>query len=605
MGRLRAAAEAVLRAGLLLGLALWMTKDTWRSPGRLVGGGDLPDWVGTLWTYWWTGFALEHGHNPFVASWNFLPVGQFPVAQFNLVDAVLAAPIIRVFGPMLGYNLVALGVLWTSGLAASALARGVGASPWAALVAGLSLESSTFLATEVRDGRLSQALLAPMLLGFLALHRLSIGRGRLLLPVAAGLAVAATTGVYWYYGLFLVAGAAPLWLAELPRHDRARWARLGLAAGICALIVVPPALILAHAYHKLPGVTRPLEAWLDVGPLGRGDFSLSMAIDQSLQPSWPLFFAGSGLADLRVSLGLLALALGGLFFSPRGRLRWLAVGVVGYILALGPYLHGADGQVKPLALPYLFVYDHLPFFDRLWWPRRWTVLVWISLGVLASLHADRLAEALGRRHRLLKPLALAACGLLLFADLKSRNAVIPLESQAPRPVARALYASLKGRLLTVPVLGHDPASRFLLYFQVFHEQPISSGLGAHLEGHRPPGYEDYIHNNNLLAALASLSNGDSSSGVVTPADVRALMNDQFTWAVIDPMAITPGYQISFTRGFEAIFSAIWGPPDRRRGEARAWRIRALNRDVVLPTQPPAGPASFETTTRTDFSGTGP
>ena len=79
-------------------VAFWVTRGVWLLPDRLIGGGDMPDWSGTAWAFWWTAEALGSGENPFVATHNFFPVGQSPVSQYNLVDAILAAPLVWVFG---------------------------------------------------------------------------------------------------------------------------------------------------------------------------------------------------------------------------------------------------------------------------------------------------------------------------------------------------------------------------------------------------------------------------------------------------------------------------------------------------------------------------
>ena len=126
-----------------LAVAVGMTWTAWLPPGqRVIGGGEQPDWTGSAWAAWWTGHALSEGLNPFAGTWNFFPVGQAPVAQYNLLDAVLGAPFLHVLPPVLGYNLFALLVLASSALGAFVLARVAGASVPAAVVAGLAAAST-------------------------------------------------------------------------------------------------------------------------------------------------------------------------------------------------------------------------------------------------------------------------------------------------------------------------------------------------------------------------------------------------------------------------------------------------------------------------------
>ena len=77
----------------------------WLNEGHIIGGGDQPDWTGTAWAYWWTGFSLDNGWNPVDGQFNYFPIGQQPVAQYNLLDALLAYPFLKRFGMATGYTI--------------------------------------------------------------------------------------------------------------------------------------------------------------------------------------------------------------------------------------------------------------------------------------------------------------------------------------------------------------------------------------------------------------------------------------------------------------------------------------------------------------------
>ena len=97
--------KRLLRHGIYLLLAFLICYRGWFGNGLILGGGDQPDWTGTAWAYWWTGHAITNGINPFDGQWNFYPIGQRPLAQYNLLDALLAWPLIQFFGVRVGYNL--------------------------------------------------------------------------------------------------------------------------------------------------------------------------------------------------------------------------------------------------------------------------------------------------------------------------------------------------------------------------------------------------------------------------------------------------------------------------------------------------------------------
>ncbi len=581
--------EGLIALLLLIG-AFWVTAPAWVLGPReyLIGGGENPDWTGTAWAYWWTGYALSNGLNPFDGNWSFFPVGQRPVGQYNLLDGVLGAPMMSFFGPTLGYNVFALFTVWTSALAMYVLARSAGASRPAAVLAGIGLVSSSFFGFELRDGRLSQTLLVFWILGFAGLERLARGLGTWRLAVATGVLVAITHLIYWYNGLFLILAATPVWAYEMRRWDLARFRRLGLAAGVTILLCSPYIVSLAQHFKYLPGTQRALEEWMNYGELGRGEFGLNSAIRHSHWPGWPLIHPFFEPDDHRVAIAVLVLGFGGLLLKGPARGRWLAVLVTGYVLTLGPYLKGYDGDPTELKLPYLLLYDHFPFFNRLWWPGRMALIFMVPLLVLAALHLDRLSQ-LWRRGR---NLVLVLGCFSVFADVDLRNAFVPIMGRAPEAYNRALYESLDGPIITTPVLGQDPAGRHHLWFQVYHELPILYGLGAHISSHRPVGYEAYINANGLLETLATVSENESEVGIVTPEDVDKLISDGFRWAVIDPTCYTFDYAQNYYYNFYQVFYKLWGTPDVVSGYGLAWRVEPIEDTVTIPALQPAGPSEF-------------
>ena len=151
--------ERLLPHAFYLLIAFIVCSPAWLHDGQLIGGGDQPDWTGTAWAYWWTGYAIEQGQNPFDGTFNYFPLGQQPIAQYNLLDAFLAYPFLKLLGVRLGYNLFATLIVYSSAWGMHILARVAGASILPAVFAGIALETSSFLLLELQHGRLSQALL--------------------------------------------------------------------------------------------------------------------------------------------------------------------------------------------------------------------------------------------------------------------------------------------------------------------------------------------------------------------------------------------------------------------------------------------------------------
>lgn len=586
-GRLLGPAMVCLTA---LFVAFALTFPAWIGDGEtLIGGGEQPDWAGTLWAWWWVGEALLTGQDPATAAANYLPVGQSPLCWYNLLDAFLFWPLIHLLGPVRGYNLAAVLILGSTGAAAAALARRAAQVSWsAALVGGLAVETSAWLLMEVTNGRLSQAMLAPFFFGLGALDALSRRDGGRGAGPLAGLLVAATALTYWFSGLFLLFGALPAWLSA-PR-TRARWAPLAEAALVTAACCGPFVLSLSLGWSALPGVDRPPEAWMDHGTAGRGLFSLNMVIDQSSWPLWPFWRGDGDPSDLRLPLTALSALVVGLLIRCRGPSplkRWLLVGLIGWGLLLGPYLRDGRGDLMGPPLPYRLLFDHLPLFDRLWWPTRAMPLVLAALAVLSAAGVEGLAARLGRPGRWVAlPLL-----VLLFAEVGLRNPYSPLPATRPREHRPALYAGLEGALITTPVTGTSADGRHALYLQVLHGRPISGGLGDHIASHRPAGYDAFIAGNGLLSALATLSQGGRPSGRVEPADLQALLDVGFRWVVVDPSLFRPGREGPWTAAFRALLESVLGPADREEARGAAWALHPIGGPVQLPEIEPPEPAS--------------
>lgn len=575
-------------AYLLLALALcW---PAWLTPGALIGGGEQPDWTGTLWAWWWTSEALSSGLDPFTGTHNYFPVGQAPVAQFNLVDGVLAAPLLALLGPVGGMNAFCVLALLLNGLCARALGRAVGLGEAGAFLAGAAVLSAPFVFFELSQGRPSQAWLAFWLLGARGLWRLSRGQGGLGEAGLTGVLVALTALTYWYYGLFLCFAAVPLWLAALPRLVRERdldsLGRLGLAAGVTAACLAPALWALTSTYGGLPGVDRAAEPWMMSGRWGRGEFALSMAVRHGHWWGWPVWHVAADQYDKRLPLGLLGLALAGLLAGRVPRLPWLGVVLVGWVLTLGPWWKLASGQPVDRPLPYLWLYDHLPGFDRLWWPERFELLVVVGLALLAGAGLERLGERLPGPAWVLAGLGLG----LLLADERWRHSWAPVLAEPVRQVDTTFYAQLQGPLLTTPVQGPGESARYVLWAQVHHGQPVLGGLGDHLQGHRPAAFDAWVEERALVAALARLSAGQLGDTELLPGDVAAVQADGFAWYVVDPLAYGPTFEDAWVRAFGEVGEALWGEADVVGDSgARAWRVEVPPTPVTLAAQPPVEP----------------
>ena len=562
---------------LYLLIAFIVCSPAWLHDGHLIGGGDQPDWTGTAWAYWWTGYAMEHGINPFDGQFNYFPVGHQPIAQYNLLDAFLAYPFLKLFGMRIGYNLFATMIVYSSAWGMHLLARVAGASLLPAIFAGIALETSSFLLLELQHGRLSQALLLFWFLGLAGILKISRGEGSWKIALGTGLCVAATSLTYWYWGLFLAFAGIPIWISEFWFWDRKRWQELGIAFAVTMVICLPYVIALMRDYNHLPGVIRELEPWMDYGALSRGEFGLAMGIKQSHWPLWPLFHIDADPDDKRIAL--IPLLIGGwaCFQHLPEKKRWISLLLLGYILTLGPYLKWMDKDPMGIPLPYLWLYDQMPFFKRFWWPQRLELLVIVSLVILAALQMQRWFLYMPKRGRFI---AIAGIVLVLL-DTPIRNPYFPVESHPPRRFQSRLYAGMNGPIITLPVLSPNEISRHVLWLQTHHEQPILGGLGDHIASHRPPQFDAYIESRPVLRALGQISVGNFTRTEIHPQDVDQLIADGWEWIVVDPATFSPGLEAKWAFAFSSFCTQIWGEPSTQAAGGMGWKITKLHQPVLI------------------------
>ena len=586
MTRVRGLALDVCAAAVLAALAAWALGPALRD-GGIVGGGEQPDWTGSLWAMWWFGEALSQGRLPWEASANWVPNGQGPVGYLNLMDAAIGAPLVHALGPARGYNAACWLTLWLSGAGTWLSARLLRAGRAGALVAAACVMLSPWLLLELTAGRVAQALVVAPVLALALLALLRDGRGGRMVAVAAGALVAAAALTYWFHGLFVVLAAGVLWLLPGARPRRETLRPLALAAATTAILCGAPVLMLAGDFTALPGMQRALPAVLDHGPLGRDSFSLNMAIARSPGALWPVWSPEWEPADLRLPLMMLGLGALGVALPGAGprRVRWSAVAALGWMLTLGPWMRWSGGAPLPIPLPWLALHDLLPGFSRLWWPVRASVLAVPALALLAGRGVGALATRLPRW----RGPAAALLSALVLAEILGRGAYLPSPRGPGRPFAATLYAQLDGALVTTPVLGRSGDARHLLWLQAHHGHPVLAGLGEHLPAHVSSEQAAFVRANGLLRALHDVAWDRFEGGTVTPADVTALQAAGFRWVVVDPAAYRLGREGPWARQHREVLDVVFGPPAHTEGMASAYAITVPPVAVTLTGLRPIEP----------------
>lgn len=393
----------------------------------------------------------------------FFPVG-FPVLGLapNLLDHLTAAPLVAWLPFPLADNLWWWLILVANAAAAHTMGRRLGGTHGAGLLAGLAWLSCEALAREANLHHAPQAMIfaGPLLVVALisALEAPAPGLRRRRAALA-GLWLAVGALAYWYQGLFLVLGLAPLFARQ--RRDTLAVGALVVLA-LCAPLLLP---------QLLAWDTQPLTAGMSLAPPQGAPASFSALPEAARFEAWhgrsPSRFLSPSPADTanRVSLVLVVAAVLGGLRAPRWQ-RWAFgwTALLGAVMVLGPALRWGEELVvvggAPVSLPFAWLGALHPVLDRLTWPERWGLLVPLGLVALA-VRAPRAG----------------LLGALIFAEnvLVSANLPLAADDWGHRRCWAAL-APTQGAVIELPLDRHGVSAAAVAAHTRLHRRPMVNPL---------------------------------------------------------------------------------------------------------------------------------
>ncbi len=467
-------------------------------------------WEG-LWSLWFPVRRALDGANLLRADgWLHHPDGG-TLWVADPLDALLAAPLTLTIGPAAAWSLLATAHVAFAGLAAHALGAAVASSTRAGWVAGVVYATAPILIAHLHNGA-TEAVGGS---GWLALAALACWRlrtpGRPTAAVVAGVLLGVCAVAHVYAGV----AAAILCAAMLPALDAEGRRRL-VAAGAVGLLVAAGPLALAHhaatAPDNLVGIKGAAELARIRRSLGAADLRAYVVPGAFRAPD---FRDLAPFADQFVHttyLGWVALAAAALALRDRAARPWLAAGVAGVVLSLGPVLlrDGAPLDVggRAVVLPWRAL-ETLPGLRAL-------SLLW-RLGQLPALCVAVLAGLGAARWRagpwIVAPLALAE--IALASPVRGLPAHV---DGTPTPVARALADAPAGAVLVYP----PSTGRRALWDQVTHRHPLLGSV-------------NFAGSARADAFWAALARDPAQVGVhARAADIRYLVVRSDPWVRPDP-----------------------------------------------------------------------
>lgn len=530
-------------AGLVLAVAVVaaavVLASVWSAPDRaLVGDWQHPDMLSNHWVYAWVADQLAAGGTLLHNDRYYVPVGDAPFLAGNASGALLAAPFLWALGHPLGLNVYVGIVLVANVVAGAALARAIGAGPLPAIVAGTGFGLCPYLLTELSAARFAQVP-AWELAGGLALWIGALRGPSLARAAGAGLLFGLAGVEYFYYGLFggMSAGLLALTAARAaPARLRSpRWlGAVALGGGLATATVLPLLIVFVRGWSTVVGASE-----------AESTFPHPFMLQAALPWSWPLWTDVRTMVPTHVSWVLLGLAVVEWRAARKDPEGWASqglvlVGVVGWLLSLGPQLMTPVGPAEGSHLPFWWLYGAHPALSRFWWPYRHAVLVSLAVAALA-------ARALSRVHVRLPPmLGILAVGGTLVAvplELRTRGAVVVPEVSRlkPEPAWVDTFRALPdGVVLDLPMAPELWIAQQHLTLQRLHGHALLDGHAMWVDRVRPDAWDARVEASTFLSELQRFERGQPVEGdparidrfVYDPADVKTLMDDGVRWIVL-------------------------------------------------------------------------
>ena len=437
-------------AAVVAGYVLLVVVMSWplaRDPVR-TGALYRPDGRLNAWILAWAGHAFWHEPQRLFQAPAFHPLPDALAFSENMVlPAALAAPVVALGGPVLGYNFVFLASLVLSGLGAYLLVRRAAGDRLAAFVGGAFFAAGPHRWTRLTHIQMQVTVFLPLAL--LALDRFwerrSLRRGLLV-----GLLVAFQGLSSVYLGAITAAAVSVAIAVAVFGGLRPReLARLAAGFLLAAAILWP----VARPYFRMREFQGQEFTREDVSG---GAATLASYAVAGTRLWGPVVRRQIGTLSVPEALfpGLIAvaLALAGLAVAPRRyRAVALAASAVSVVLSLGP----------ETAL-YRWIYENLVLVRTVRVLSRFALVPALALSVLAGL-------ALSGRRRLAALLALVA----MMAE--SGNAPLRLERyDGPSPAARWL-AGRPGAVVHFPLSDDNTWS---MLDGLAHLRPLVNGNSA-------------------------------------------------------------------------------------------------------------------------------
>jgi len=463
-------------------LALWQMGPVLAHPTTLAIGHPNNDVWNHIWGYGFVAESLLAGEFPLHTQLLNWPEGG-SLWFIDMLGAIITLPVHIVSGPVAAYNAGML-IQWTlCGVGMYALAWRVTGSAAGAWLAGLAYQSMPHLLGQAANG-ISETMTAGFLpLALLGIRELFHNPSRRH-AVQAGFILGLTALANWYYGLF--AGIGLLGLAGRGvlrrgiRPSRQTLRLIGIFGLTLVLLVAPAFLIFTGSMSAEDAVvTRdPQFVWATLVLHNMTDLVSFFRPGKHYSPDLKALFGEDLLVIVYIGHALLWPALLGLTGQYRRKMMsWVVLGLVYFVLCLGPFLFVGGDYVQAfggwIPLPFLALFKWFPMFSRISHAYRFSVGIGLVLCLMLA-WTVRTWQSSSYRRRTAAFVSILAV-LRLGESFYGSPAPFPLPT-ADAHIPKVVSSLTGGAVLDLPVGRPVLARSQYSLAQLSHGQPSPYGL---------------------------------------------------------------------------------------------------------------------------------
>lgn len=456
---------------LILGYTLLVVALTWPQARHMYWVPDRGDPLFSTWRIAWVSHQLpRHPLALFDANIFYPERLTFTYSDSMVVPALMIAPVLWLGGhPVVAYNILLLSGFVLSGVTTFLLVRALTGRVDAAIVSGAIFALYPYRFEHYSHLELQMTMWMPLALW--SLHR-TLALGRLRDGLLTGVALALQLLSSLYYGVFLSTYMVVLGVVLWVGHGRPRRPLFALGAGaLLAAALVAPVASQYEANKSMVGAR-------DVSTI---QFYSAKPSDYliSQRRSWTYYeWREGGQPERQLFPRFTPVVLAVVALWPP-----LSTARIGYGLALA---FAVDGSLGLNGYVYPWLHAYLAPFRALRVPARFSILVGLSLAILAGYGAARLIRWSPRWRK-------ALVGAMLSAVVVEALPRMDLQPVWPEPPP--IYASITGAAPVVlaeypmPDEKNKPwfDSRYM-YFSLWHWNKLVNGNS----GFCPPSYDELL-----------------------------------------------------------------------------------------------------------------